>query len=155
MILFFFSGIGSLYNRYIGKFRYRYIFYLGSFGYVIYAASATVFVSISKERPVYIFVGACLINIIGGLIVSMLYNAQWNYVSKCSTTDNASMYFGINMGLVQASNLFGNLLSSYIVGPLGQKNYCIIMTVLITGVSLLFLLVREVDQRYSSSNSEQ
>lgn len=115
IMLFFFSGIGSLYNSYLKKYKYKYTFYLGSFGYLIYVASAIVFVSISKDKSILIFVGTSLINIIGGMIASMLYNSQWNYISECSTIDNASMYFGINLGVVQASNLFGNLLSSYIV----------------------------------------
>lgn len=83
----------------------------------------------------------------GGLIVSALYNSQWNYISECSTKDNASMYFGINMGVIQASNIFGNLLSSQIVEVLGQTYYCVVMTVLIGFVSVLFLFVKEVRER--------
>ena len=48
------------------------------------------------------------------------------------------------MGVIQASNIFGNLLSEQIVEVLGQTNYCIVMTVLIVSISLLFLLVKEV-----------
>ena len=146
MLLYFFSGVGSLYNKYVGKYRYNYTFYVGSFGYVIYVASTIVFTIVSKEKSTLIFVATCLVNIVGGLIVSALYNSQWNYISECSTKDNASMYFGINMGVIQASNIFGNLLSSEIVERLGQTYYCIVMTVLIISVSMLFLLVKEVKQ---------
>ena len=146
ILLFFFSGSGALYNKYLNKYKYRYTFYFGSFGYVIYVASSLIFVSISSTST-GIVVGTCAVNIIGGLLGSVLYNSQWNYISKCSTTDNASMYFGINMGIIQASNTFGNLLSSYIVQPFGQKAYCGMMMAMIALVSLLFLLVREVDER--------
>jgi hypothetical protein len=115
MLMYSFSGLGSIYNKYVDKVKYKYTFYIGSFGYVIYVASTIVFTSISKDKSLSIFIGTCLINIIGGLIASVLYNSQWNYLSRCSSIDNASMYFGINMGIIQASNLFGNLFSSYII----------------------------------------
>ena len=54
------------------------------------------------------------------------------------------MYFGINLGIVQSANIFGNLLSAYIVEPLGQKKYTIIMTILIFLISLGFLWIKQV-----------
>lgn len=48
MILYFFSGVGSLYNKYLNRIRYNYTFYLGSFGYLIYVASTIVFTIVSK-----------------------------------------------------------------------------------------------------------
>jgi hypothetical protein len=40
------AGFGSLYNKYIGKFKYRYTFLAGALGHVIHTASAVVFVTV-------------------------------------------------------------------------------------------------------------
>ena len=147
IILFVFSGLGSLYNGYIGKYKYRYTFFIGSLGYIVYNASAIVFVSIDHSNTMSIVVGTFLVNIVGGLVVSMLYISQFNYISDCSIADDRSMYFGINMGIVQSANIFGNLLSAYTVEPLGQKWYCIAMTILIAALSVMFLFVRRVEKK--------
>lgn len=115
MIIFIFSGVGSFYNKYIGKYKYRYTFLVGSFGYIFYNASAIVFVLNHKANFTLLMIGISVVNVIGGLIMSMFYISQFNYVSECSLADNRSMYFGINMGIVQSANIFGNLLSAYTV----------------------------------------
>ena len=144
-ILFFFSGIGALYNSYIDRWKYRTTFFLGSTGYIIYVATAIVFVSHEQKQSIGFVIAASLTNVIGGLILSMFYVSQFNYVSKCAIADDASMYFGLNFGIVQLANIVGNLLSAYTVKPLGQRDYCVMMTGLVSVVCLAFLFVKEVE----------
>ena len=49
-------------------------------------------------------------------------------------------YFGVNVGMVQASNLFGSVLSSLLIKPLGQFLYILAMDIVIFIVSLGFLI---------------
>jgi hypothetical protein len=44
MLLFIFSGLGSLYPFYFGLYRFNTIFFVSSLGYTLYAGSSIVFV---------------------------------------------------------------------------------------------------------------
>lgn len=46
-LLFIGSGLGSLYNKYIGKVSYKYTFFIGSFGYTIFIGMGLVFMKIN------------------------------------------------------------------------------------------------------------
>lgn len=88
---------------------------VGSLGYTIYTASSIVFVSVDNRKSIGLIIATVLINIIGGLTLSISYISQFNYISDCSIADNKPMYFGMYMGIVQSANIFGNLLSAYTV----------------------------------------
>lgn len=45
-LLFLGSGLGSLYNKYIGKYQYRYCFYVGSFGYILFVSTGCLFIKL-------------------------------------------------------------------------------------------------------------
>lgn len=81
IIIFVFSGIGSFYNDYIGKYKYKYTFVVGSLGYIIYCFSAIVFVTIPKVNFTPLMIATSLVNVIGGLIMSVFYISQFNYIS--------------------------------------------------------------------------
>ena len=49
-------------------------------------------------------------------------------------------YFGVNVGMGQASNLFGSAISSVLIKPLGQFLYILVMDFVIFIVSLMFLI---------------
>lgn len=84
-LLFTGSGIGSLYNKYIGKYPYRLCFFFGSFGYTIFIAMGLIFIRVGFSSGVMamIFLGS----LVGGLIVSVFYNAQFNYINVLSKID--------------------------------------------------------------------
>jgi hypothetical protein len=92
-----------------------------------------------------------LLNIIGGLSLSVSYNSQFNYLSDCAIADDNPTYFGIYMGIVQSANILGNLLSAYTVEPLGQKWYCIMMTIIISAIAFCLIFIREVDDSYNKN----
>lgn len=81
LIMFVFSGLAALYNAYIGKIKYRYTFFLGSTGYTLYCACTIAFVFVNSDSGLTLVVIACLINVISGGILSVLYISQFNYVS--------------------------------------------------------------------------
>ncbi len=80
---------------------------------------------------------------VSGLILSAYYMAQFYYTSLCCYNDSTSIYFGVNLGISQCADIIGNLLSAWTIVPLGELNYCIMMTVLIVVVATLFLFVKE------------
>lgn len=45
-LLFLGSGIGSMYNKYVKKYQYRYCFLFGSFGYIIFISLGLIFIKI-------------------------------------------------------------------------------------------------------------
>ena len=113
-LLFIGSGVGSLNHKYIGKCKYRYLLLLGNFGYMIYISMGLIFMKLS-------FTGGSLTmimigSLIGGLIVSVFYNSLYNYVNVLSRIDNRELkYFGILQGITQACNVYGNILSAFLI----------------------------------------
>ena len=141
-LLFIGSGVGSLYNRYIGRVPYRHTFFIGSFGYTIFIGMGLVFMKIefTAGALVLIEVGS----FVGGLFSSLFYNSQYNYVHTLSVIDRQEVkYFGVSLMLIQGANLIGSLLSSLLIKPLGQFNYVLVMDVGIFVISLFFLAVRD------------
>lgn len=81
---------------------------------------------------------------ISGIIVSMFYNAQFNYVNTCADIDNEKyLYFGLSMCIVQSANIVGNTISALLIEKLGQENYAVVMLVVVFAVSLGFLKAKE------------
>jgi hypothetical protein len=85
-----------------------------------------------------------ILSFVGGCICSVFYNSQFNYINYLSQIDKREVkYFAINVGLVQSSNIFGNLLSSFLIQPMGQFLYVIVMDIIIIVTSLFFLLFKD------------
>ena len=141
-LLFIGSGIGSLFNQYIGKYPYKYLLFVGSFGYTLFIATGLIFMKM------YFTAGAltliCIGSFIGGLIVSVLYNSQFNYTNTLAKIDGEEVkYFGILGVFTQASNVYGSFLSAMLIGPLGQFHYVIVMDAAIFAISFFFLFLKD------------
>jgi MFS family permease len=96
--------------------------------------------SFSVGSLVMILLGSFL----GGLVVSVFYNSQYNYINHLAKIDNEEVrYFGINIGFAQSSNVFGSVLSALFITPLGQFNYVLVMVGIILLISLFFLAVKQ------------
>ena len=143
-LLFIGSGLGSLNNKYIGKWKYKYLLVCGNFGYITYIAMGLVFMKLSFTGGslTLILVGS----LIGGLISSIFYNSLYNYVNVLARIDQRELkYFGILQAITQSCNIYGNVLSALLIQPLGQFNYVLIMDILIFVFGLFFLGLREPD----------
>lgn len=142
-MIFLGSGIGSLYNRYINQYRYRYILFIGSLGWTLFIGLIVLFLHIGFSTVVEV----CLIigSFVSGLLVSVFYNSIFNYVNECTRQDKQqSKYFGINMSLTQTSNIVGNVASALLIAPLTQNVYAIVMNVVIFLISLGFIPVKNI-----------
>jgi hypothetical protein len=118
-LLFAGSGLGSLYVKYIGKYQYRYLFFIGSISFTMLVAISIIFLKLGFSLIVEIVI--FLVSFLAGCLCSVFYNAQFNYINILSKIDERSIqYFGINMAFAQSSNIFGNSLSSLLIKPLGQ-----------------------------------
>ncbi len=81
-LLFLGSGLGALYNKYIEKMQYRLSFFFGSLGYSLFIALAVVFLKLEFTTAVQVFI--LVGSFVSGVVVSMFYNSQFNYVNTCS-----------------------------------------------------------------------
>ena len=137
-LLFLGSGLGSLYNDYIGRYPFRYCIFFGSFGYTLFIGMGLVFLELGFTNNTYplIFIGG----FVGGLIASVFYNSTYNYVNVLAQADDQYVkYFGINIGIVQFCNLLGNLISALLIKQLGQRKFLGGLDLVILLISLLFL----------------
>ncbi len=85
-LLFIGSGAGSIYNKYIGKYPYRYLLFIGSFGYTLFIAMGIVFMKLKFSTLALVLIEFG--SLVGGLIVSVFYNTQFNYVNTLSKIDS-------------------------------------------------------------------
>lgn len=137
-LLFAGSGLMSMYNRYIGKYSFGRCFFVGSLGFTLFIGMGLIFMKLGFSTTVMILI--FVLSFIAGCLCSVFYNTQFNYINILSKIDNKEIkYFGINMGLAQSSNIFGNLFSSMLIKPLGQFTSVMIMEIVIFCTSLTFL----------------
>lgn len=141
-LIFLGSGAGALYNKYIGKYKYRVILVCGAMGWNIFLTFSVMFLFIGfSDVIVVVILGGSLLC---GLLMSAYYNGLNNFINECGKYDNkTNSYFGINICIVQVSNIVGNGLSAILIKPLGQKAYSFIMLGLNILISLLYLLTQE------------
>jgi hypothetical protein len=84
-MLFLGSGLGALYHKYIGRMHYRFTFFLGSLGYTLFIGLAVVFLKIDFTMIIQVFI--IVGSFVSGVVVSMFYNSQFNYLNVCSEID--------------------------------------------------------------------
>lgn len=141
-LLFTGSGFGALYNKYIGKYKFNLTFFVGSFGYTFFIGLGLIFLKLGFSTTVLILM--FIIGIISGLLASVFYTTQFNYINTLSKIDNKEVkYFGINVGLAQSSNILGNLISSLLIKPLGQFLAVLVMEIIVIGTSISFLFFKQ------------
>lgn len=85
-LLFMGSGVGSLYVKYIGKYLFKFCFFLGSFGYTAFISLGLLFMSLGFTISTEISI--LVISFVAGLICSVFYNTQFNYINILSKIDN-------------------------------------------------------------------
>lgn len=141
-IIFFMSAGGSFVYFYIGRWSYKSILFLGGLGWVVYISFSVLFlfVGFSEEIIIIIIAGS----VICGCVVSLYYNGLHNYVNECGKADNRThAYFGLATCIFQTSNALGNTLSAFLIVPLGQQTYSVLMLGLIFLIVLLFWFVKD------------
>lgn len=82
-------------------------------------------------------------SLVSGLIMSLYYNGIFNYVNECGKLDGCvEKYFGLNLCFNQSSNIVGNTLSWFLIEPLGQRVYSLVMMAIGIALSSGFLLLK-------------
>ena len=141
-LLFLGSGAGALYNRYIGSYPFNRVIFAGALGWDVFIAFSVIFLYIGFEDYV---VGIIAVgSLVCGLTVSLYYNGIFNYLNECGKRDSSvEKYFGINLCFNQSSNVVGNAFSWFLIEPLGQKVYSLVMMGAGVAISFGFLLLKE------------
>ena len=144
-LIFLGSGLGALYNGYIGRYPFSRVMFTGAVGWDIFCGFSVMFLYIGFENYInaIIIVGSfgC------GLVVSVYYNGVFNFVNECGNRDKKTKtYFGINLCFNQSSNILGNACSALMIKPLGQKIYSFVMLGAGILFSLIFLFFNEFDK---------
>ena len=141
-LVFLGSGIGALYNGYIGKWQYRTVIFFGAMGWNIFLTFSVLFLFVGFSNLVVVIILAG--SLVCGLMLSTYYNGLNNYVNECGKRDDkANGYFGLSICIVECSNIIGKALSAALIKPLGQKTYSFVMLSLNILISLLYLLTKE------------
>jgi hypothetical protein len=84
-LLFLGSGLASNYNKYIGKYKFKFCFFVGSFGYTLFTSLGLLFLKLgfNTTTEVLIFV----LSFISGATCSIFYNTQFNYTNFLAKID--------------------------------------------------------------------
>jgi MFS family permease len=140
-LIFLGSGLGVLYSKYIHKYPFSKVIFVGTLGWNIFISFSVMFLFIGFEN--YIVAVIAIGSLVCGIVMSLYYNGTFNYVNDCGWRDGVTeMYFAINMCFNQSSNIVGNLLSAFLIEPLGQKTYSFVMLGLAVAISLCFLFTK-------------
>lgn len=140
-LLFLGSGLGSLYNSYVRRYRFSTVIFAGAVGWDIFIAFSVIFLYVGFQD--YVVAIIAVGSLVCGFIVSLYYNGIFNYVNECGKEDGSvEMYFGVNLCFNQSSNIVGNTLSRFLIEPLGQKTYSLVMMGIGIAVSFCFLLLK-------------
>ena len=145
-MLFLGCGLGSIYNKYIGRYQYNLTFFVGGFGNALYILMELVLIEVPLSLWVILMLAVG--GFVSGLIASIFFNSFFNFINVLSKIDGKEVqYFGIAFLGCQGSGLFGNLLSSLLIVPLGQLKYIITMTGIVVFFCLLFLRVKTPNEQ--------
>ena len=84
--------------------------------------------------------GACTC----GAGASSIWVAQGSYVSVVAGEDRKTELFGLFWMIMMSSQIFGNVLITFILGLIGKVAYFIVLTALGGGSAFLFLMLPTV-----------
>ena len=84
-LLFLGSGLASNYNRYIGKYPFKFCFFVGSFGYTVFTSLGLLFLKLGFTTTVQVLI--FVLSFISGATCSIFYNSQFNYTNFLAKID--------------------------------------------------------------------
>lgn len=109
---------------------YKKAMFLSSLGYAIFEATGLLIVTeISIPTPV-VWICVNLGASITGLSASIIWVAQGSYTSQVASADKKSELFGLFWALMMSSQIFGNCLSTFVLGRINNLVYFIVLTIL-------------------------
>ena len=78
-LIFLGSGLAAIYNKYIGKYPYNRIIFVGGLGWDVYCGFSVLFLFIGFENYVNFII--VIGSLICGITVSLFYNGIFNYIN--------------------------------------------------------------------------
>lgn len=86
-----------------------------------------------------------------GASASAIWVAQGAYVSQVAGETRRTELFGLFWMLMMSSQIIGNLITTFVLGLVSNTVYFLVLTILGTASSLLFLLLPDVQQNETSA----
>jgi uncharacterized membrane protein YqaE (UPF0057 family) len=84
-LLFLGGTVGAFFNQYISRIPYPYLFFFGASGNTLFISLAILFLKVGFTQSVEVII--LLLSFVSGLITSVYYNGQFNYINVCSQID--------------------------------------------------------------------
>ena len=132
-ILFLYAafGVSTFFTSFIVKtLGYKKTLFFSSLGYAIFQATGLIIVTELNIPRVLVWFIIILGAMICGISASALWVAQGAYTSAVASEDKKSQLFGLFWGLMMSSQIFGNLLTTFVLGKLSNTTYFILLTIL-------------------------
>jgi MFS family permease len=131
LCLYLSFAIATLFTSYIIKhFGYNRVMFCSSLGYGIFELTG-LFISLEFDIPkvvgwIVVIFGSCCC----GISASMIWVAQGAYVSQVAGEERKSELFGLFWSLMMSSQILGNLITTFVLGVVGQFTYFLVLTIL-------------------------
>ena len=131
ILLYFILGSFTFFSPFIIRtFGFKKSMFISSLGYAIFeGAGMIIALTPSLPQPVgriLVMTGA----VFCGASASVIWVAQGSYISKISDEESRTKLFGLFWGIMISSQIFGNILTTFVLGLVGNTVYLIVLTVL-------------------------
>lgn len=104
--------------------------FLSSLGYAIFEATGIVVASEVNIPTVLVWIIVIIGAVLCGISASILWVAQAGYTNATASENRKSELFGLFWGLMMSSQIFGNLLTTFVLGKMSTLTYFIVLTAL-------------------------
>jgi hypothetical protein len=90
-----------------------------------------------------VYVIIILFSLLNGMGEGMAQTSQGKYIADCATENNKGFFFSFFWACYMGSQVFGNLISAFVLGDVSQVYFVIIMIVFTVLSSILFFFLKE------------
>jgi hypothetical protein len=131
LILYLVFGIATFFTPFVIRtFGYKKVLFFSALGYASYEAVGLL-IALWEDMPkplgwILVLTGATLC----GASASMLWVAQGSYVSEVAGPERKTELFGLFWSLMMSSQITGSLLTTFVLGIIGNTAYFLVLTIL-------------------------
>ena len=124
-------GICTFFTSYfIKKFGYKTVLTVSSLGYAMFDVTGLI-IALDLGLPNWLAWTMVLLGAsICGTSASVIWVAQGAYTSQVASADRKSSLNGLFWGLTMSSQIFGNTLTTFVLGKIGNLTYFMVLTAL-------------------------
>jgi MFS family permease len=131
LLLYFVYGAFTFVAPYLIRgLGYKKSMFFSSLGYGIFEAAGLI-IALWSDMPsilgwIFVMVGA----VFCGAGASVIWVAQGSYVSDLASEESRTKLFAMFWGLMMTSQVFGSILTTFVLGVIGNTAYFIVLTIL-------------------------